>query len=140
MDFNKITEKLDLSKTERTYVDVFQMCQSEFDILEYLEQPKENVRLTYCYTHRWVCTDTEVGIRVWFLDDIAVCLSFQPYRKSDEQFHWRSEKHFVRVKNYLSSLRVEVFDVSILDEDTYEEIKAKAKSIDYKAHEFINLI
>ena len=74
------------------------LCEREFEIYEF-EQPKENERLTYCYYHRWICTDTEVGIRVWYLDDEPVCISWQPYRKSNETFGWISKDKFNEVRN-----------------------------------------
>ena len=63
-NIKEILKTIDVSKMETDYVDFYEMCETEFQIYEYFHQPKDNVRLTYCYYHRWVCTDTEVGIRV----------------------------------------------------------------------------
>ncbi len=46
----------------------------------------------------WVCTDTTVGLRFYFLGDECVCASFQPGRKCDEQFEWVSQEAYNKVK------------------------------------------
>lgn len=48
-------------------------------------------RMKSYFAYSWICTDTEVGLRMYFLDDEFVCASFQPGRKSDETFYWVSK-------------------------------------------------
>lgn len=115
---------------------IFDMCESEFEIYDYVSQPENEERLTYCYYHRWICTDTEVGIRVWYFDDRPVCISWQSSRKSDEEFAWLSEEDFKEVKNYCLSLlepKKILFDVA--DDKVINKVVEKFNSIDYKQFE-----
>ena len=49
----------------------------------------------------WVCTDTGVGLRFYFLNDEFIGASFQPARKSDEEFQWVSQEAFDKCKEYI---------------------------------------
>ena len=138
-NINEIIKTIDTSKMERQVVSFYEMCESEFEIYEYLEQPKDNERLTYCYYHRWICTDTEVGIRVWYFDNEPVCISWQPYRKSDESFGWISKDKFNQVRNYALSLKDDSLDVDIVDDETINNVVEKFNSIEYKKFEERNV-
>jgi hypothetical protein len=46
-NINEIIKIIDTSKMEKEGVSFYEMCESEFEIYEWLEQPKENERLTY---------------------------------------------------------------------------------------------
>lgn len=135
----KILKTIDTSKMETKWVDIYEMCTSEFNIHEYLEQPKDNKRLTYCYYHRWICTDTEVGIKVWFFDNWPVCISWKPYRKSNETFGWLSKEGFEKVWNYANSLKQKDFDITIIDDETIGDVVDKFNNIDYKKFEALNI-
>ena len=137
----KILREIDTSKKQTNYVDLISMCESEFEIYDYIQQPGDNIRLTYCYYHRWICTDTEVGIRVWYLDNKPVCISYQPYRKSSETFGWLSKDDFDNVREYINSLIVEDtnWDVNVLDNKTINDVVEKFNSIDYKKFEEKNI-
>jgi hypothetical protein len=67
--------------------------------LEYADQ----TRLTCYYASQWLCTDTMVGTRLYFLDDEPVCMSYQPYRKSQETFSWVSREAYDKTRSYLDS-------------------------------------
>jgi hypothetical protein len=138
-NINDIIKTIDTSKMERRGASFYEMCESEFEIYEWLEQPKDNERLTYCYYHRWICTDTEVGIRVWYLDNEPVCISWQPYRKSNETFGWISKEKFNEVRNYALSLKDDNLDVDIVDDETINNVVEKFNSIDYKKFEERNV-
>jgi hypothetical protein len=142
MNIEQLLINIDRTKMERKWVDIYDMCEREFDIYEHIEQPEDNVRLTYCYYHRWICTDTEVGIRVWYLDGVPVCVSWKPYRKSNEEYGWINEESFHNVRKYLESLREkETMQVqNILENDELEHIIDAFKGIDHKQHEVINTI
>ena len=139
ININEIIKTIDTLKMERQGVSFYEMCESEFEIYEYLEQPKDNERLTYCYYHRWICTDTEVGIRVWYFDNEPVCISWQPYRKSDESFGWISKDKFNQVRNYALSLKDDSLDVDIVDDETINNVVEKFNSIEYKKFEERNV-
>ena len=133
----EILKTIDTSKMERTFVDFHEMCEKEFEIFEFLTQP-ENLRLTYCYYHTWMCTDTYVGIRVWYLDNVEACISFKPYRKYDEKFYWLSTEDFKETYEYALSLRDEDKPKHKTVEDMEDDIFSIADSIDHKKFESKN--
>lgn len=140
-NINEIIKTIDTSKMETKGVSFYEMCESEFDIYEWLVQPKDNERLTYCYYHRWICTDTEVGIRVWYFDNNPVCISWQPYRKSNETFGWISKEHFNKVRKYALSLKDDDdFNIEIIDNKTINNIIESFNTIDYKMFEERNIL
>ena len=140
VDIDNIIRTIDTSKMVKDGVDFYNMCESEFEIYEWLQQPKGNERLTYCYYHRWICTDTEVGLMVWYFDNEPVCISYKPYRKSYEYFGWVSKEKFNEVRNYALSLKDgDDFDVDIIDDETIDNIVEQIKSIDYKKFEELNV-
>lgn len=119
-DNNKLEDlihQMDLSKMENGYVDLVSICK-EFDIHEYLLQHEDNVKLTYCYYHKWTCTDTEVGIKVWFMEEnstlIPVCVSIRPYRKTGDRFFWLSMEAYHKVFDYLNTLKFKSLGVPAL--------------------------
>ncbi len=132
-----IIKTIDTSKMDRVYGDFHDMCEGEFEIYEYLQQ--KEIRLTHCYYHTWMCTDTYVGIRVWYFDDVPVCISYKPYRKYDEQFYWISKELFDKVFNYAMSLKMEDTPPKF---DTIENMDANilsvAEGIEYKKFESYN--
>lgn len=138
---DKIINEIDTSKMETKFVDLMPLSEGEFEIYEWLEQPSDNVRLTYCYYYRWICTDTEVGIRVWYFDNKPVCVSWQPYRKSGEEFGWISEEDYNNVKKYLHSLRSDGLqnEVDIIDDSIISSVIDAFEKIDYKKHEKKNV-
>lgn len=138
---DEIVNEIDISKMEAKFVDLMPLTESQFEIYEWLEQPKDNFRLTYCYYHRWICTDTEVGIRVWYLDNKPVCISWQPYRKSGEEFGWISEEDYNNVKKYVYSLRSDADQskANIIDDKTINSVIDSFEKIDYKKHEKRNV-
>lgn len=80
------------------------------DILQSLEiQPsydtEENTRLKAYYLFKWCCTDSYVGYRAYFLDDILVSVSTQLGRKCDETFEWVSAEAWTDTRNYINSLQ-----------------------------------
>jgi hypothetical protein len=77
-------------------------------------------RMSSYFLVKWICTDTWVGTRVYYLDDKPVCVSTQTARKSDEKFNWVSQEAFDKVVEYVESLRdkseYEVDTISNMDE------------------------
>jgi hypothetical protein len=64
---------------------------------------EEQSRLTCYYASQWICIDTMVGTRLYFLDDEPVCMSYQPYRKSQEKFSWVSREAYNKTRTYLET-------------------------------------
>ena len=139
MTVQKMLETIDLSKMERDYVDISSMCEIEFGIYDYIEQPSDNIRLTYCYYHRWICTDTEVGIRVWYLDDVPVCISHQPYRKYNESYEWMSDDGRNRVYDYIKSLMDDDMQFDIVSDESIAKIVENYEKIEFKKFEEKNI-
>lgn len=143
LNINEIIKKIDTSKMERNGVSFYEMCESEFEIYDWFVQPNGNERLTYCYYHKWICTDTEVGIRVWYFDNEPVCISWKPYRKSKEEFGWISKEKFNDVKKYTISLlkkNDDDFKVNIIDDKTINIILEDFNRIKYKEFEERNIL
>lgn len=141
---NEILYKIDKSKMVTQDDGSFHsMCESEFDIYEYFDVQENELRIAYCWYHSWICTDTQVGIRVWYLDNKPVCISWQPYRKSDEQFGWISPTDFVLVQDYAESLRSSEYDenkINIIDDDAVNDIVEAFNNITHKEHEKKNIL
>jgi len=99
----RILENKDNLKEERWFHPTELL--SEFEIYDFLEIDN---RLTKKYYESWICTDTQVGIAVYFLDGEVVCISWQPYRKSTEEFWFVSEELGQKLHDYfLSLLKIE---------------------------------
>lgn len=61
-------------------------------------------RIQQKYIASWICTDTRVGLSVYFFDGEPVAVSGQSGRKSREQVEFLSLDAAGRVRNYLESL------------------------------------
>ncbi len=133
----EILKTIDTSKMERKFVDFHEMCEKEFQIYEWIEQ--KETRLTHCYYHTWQCTDTFVGIRVWYFDNKPVCISFKPYRKYDEKFYWLDKFSFEEVFRYALSLKMEESAPTYKTIAEMEDITDMAEGIQYKKFETKNL-
>ena len=136
---DEILNMIDTSKMEND-PHIYDICEDQFQIYEYLDQGGNN-RLTYCYLHRWICTDTEVGIRVWYFDNKPVCISWKPYRKYSETYGWISKDDFISVRNYINSLMDNNGDINIkiIDDLTIDEIVREFDNIEYKKGEVKNI-
>lgn len=57
-----------------------------------------------CYFHQdinWICTDTQVGLRFYFLDGEFLMCSYQRGRKCDEEFEFVSNEMFLKLRDYI---------------------------------------
>lgn len=106
-----IAKTLDKSKQNEDYVDL-SVLTYEFGVNKdcYVEQN----RLKSYWVGNWCCTDTWVGYKIYYLDDIPVCFSIQKGRKSDEVFKWFNKDLAIKTKEYILSL------VSKENEDYFE--------------------
>ena len=104
----------------------------EFEIYESISVDD---RLTKKWFESWICTDTEVGIAVYFLDNELICVSWQPYRKSDEEFWFISEELGKKLYDYFLSLKGEDKKLFNLIE-TLPNLEEISSRIDYKKFEF----
>lgn len=138
MNIEQLLDKIDTSKME--HIEISSMCE-DIGIYDWPEQPSGDERLKYCYYQSWICTDTKVGIRVWYFDDRAVCVSYKPYRKHTEDFYWFSKEYYHGVKTYLESLIVDDDTVycEIVSDETIKTIFEDIETIEYKRFENKNV-
>lgn len=88
-------------------------------------------RLKYVYLVKWYCTDTWVGTKVYFLDDIPVAISYQSGRKSDEEIDFLSLNDVQRMRDFIFSLMQDTEkDDKIMVCDLNKEI-AEYYQVDY---------
>lgn len=70
----------------------------------YIDNDESNTHLRQHWIECWQCTDTWVGISVWYMNDVLVAVQSQPYRKSDPEIEFISEDSAAAVKRYLETL------------------------------------
>lgn len=68
----------------------------------------------YIPIQSWICTDTRVGLFAYFFDQEFVCISYQPYRKSDINFYWKSQQSRDLVKAFIERNCVNPDDRNLL--------------------------
>lgn len=95
-DYLNNLDKTDKGKFGNEYP-LLETLAREFNIQFYDYLEVEEIK-TY-WGPNWICTDTKVGVRFYFLNEEFVCTSFQGARKSDEQFFWASKETFNKVRN-----------------------------------------
>lgn len=125
-----IVNRVDKSKRNASWVDVTELGNDlNVDGLDHYDQE----RIKSYYLTDWMCTDTVVGARVYFFDDVPCCISMQDGRKSDEHFSWFSKEIATKVRMYLFSLLMEESDNLNIDiTDPNEEYEPIFK-IDYNS-------
>ena len=91
--------------------------------LDYLDTDSIPERLTCYFFANWICTDTMVGGRAYYLDDVLVCASWQPARKSDEDMYWVSQDAYFKVRDYMLELKaleeIDIPKVPLIDMDEH---------------------
>jgi len=91
------------------------MTNISFDDIDY--EKNLDLRVYPIATH--ICTDTEVGLFAYFLNDECVCISRQVARKNPEEvIGWMSKELAEKTKKYIKSLlpkENEELDIEILD-------------------------
>lgn len=118
MKLKEVIEKIDKSKENECWVELTEIA-SEIGLNDYVYDSEERIK-SYFYIS-WLCTDTQVGAKIYFLDDEAVCVSYQSARKADEYFEWISQEAFEKVRNYILNL-ISTPNVAIVDlEEKVEE-------------------
>ena len=111
----------------------------EFEIFDCINYDAKKGRLKKTMFYSWICTDTEVGIAVYYLDDLPVCVSFQPYRKSKEVFYWLGKEEVKNTEQYLRSLVKPIDEVSInlfTEDIDFKEITDKINYKKFEKHNY----
>lgn len=127
MTYLEISKKIDKSIDTEGYID-YDIFAEEFQINRLYGFYVEQERLKSYFISNWNDTDTTVGTKMYFLDNVPVCISNRLYRKSDEDIYWFGKDQFNSVKAYCESLiddlQYNVIDITTPTPDTY--------CIDYK--------
>lgn len=115
-----IANRIDKSERNEDWIDITSLAQDEFNISLY-DYPQQS-RLKCYWVSKWCCTDTYVGIRIYFLDDKAVGISKQDARKSDEYINWFSKEAAIKVRDFILTLfcekeEEEEFNLCDINED-----------------------
>lgn len=123
MKIKDLIVNLDRSESTQTDIDLDDLA-CQFNLYSNFKFDYEQTRLTSYWVRSWMCTDTWVGYKVYFFDDIPVAFSSQTARKSSEEIEWVSEDAYRKVKEYISSF-AEQEPISILNleeeiPDTYK--------------------
>jgi hypothetical protein len=101
-----IANNIDKTKENKSWIKIDDII-SEFDITVSMDLSyalEEQTRLKCFWVGRWYCTDTDVGYRMYYLDDVPVAFSVQTGRKNDENIWWFSNEAFTKVKEYMLEL------------------------------------
>lgn len=61
-------------------------------------------RIKKHWLHSWMCTDTFVGLAVYYMDDAPVAVSLQPARKRSESIEFVSVEAASKMREFLRSL------------------------------------
>ncbi len=80
---------------------------NQFNWSEYDFGYAEQDRLVGYFLSLWYCTDSYVGIRVYYLDNEPIAISSQWGRKCSENFEWVSKEAYLKVREYVKSFMIE---------------------------------
>jgi hypothetical protein len=119
MKIREIIEKIDKSRKNQSSIDIEELSR-ELGINyhgDFYDDTKEGARLKSYYMGYWYCTDSYVGYRAYFLDDVVVSISYQEGRKCDKEYFWVSIETATSVKQFIESLTTPCVNVGILDID-----------------------
>lgn len=101
MTLREIATNIDKSKENEDYVNINSLCEDlNIDFYDWIEQE----RIKSYWVTNWLCTDSWVGLKMYFLDGEPVCVGFQSGRKSDERFYWFDEECSKKTRNYILSI------------------------------------
>ncbi len=97
-------DSLEKTKKNELWIDLSKLA-PEFGFYDgYYYDFEGDSRLKAWWAHSWICTDTEVGLALYFFEGEFVAASFQPYRKSDTEFEWASQEAFDKVRAYITEI------------------------------------
>ena len=96
----------------------------ENDISDDHYQAVENSgRLKKYAIREWLCTDTHVGLYLYLIDDEAVCISYQPARKSDPEWEFFTKEALEKTRKLFDDCRPSIESDSytpLVNEDLME--------------------
>lgn len=110
MTIKEAFDKLDKSEENRDkFINIWKLHENLFGYYSCLKDvdDEQNFPLKCYWLKTWLCTDTWVGYKAYFLNDEPVAISEQLGRKDYETFSWMSKKSYDDVVKFLKSLEVE---------------------------------
>lgn len=81
-----------------------------------LDWEKAEGRIKCYWLHRWYCTDSYVGARVYYFDDEPLAVSIQTGRKSSEDFYFLDRDRTMAARDFIRSCVPEPYFVMLDDE------------------------
>lgn len=119
-NFNYFLNRVKKEPKYACYIDISKLA-SELRLSLWDYQDEDNfpeLKAYFSPDSNWICTDTWVGLRFYFFNDVCVAISYQPGRKYDEEFEWLSLEAANEVRDFIwkrSQNKVE--DVKIIDQN-----------------------
>lgn len=95
-----------INKSEPEIPDLDQLARS-MGIHEYLKYDDDYLskcRMKQYWLASHICTDTQVGFALLFLDDICVGYTQQIAREADKEYNWFTRSDYNKVRTYILSL------------------------------------
>lgn len=107
MTFQELFDSLDLTKLEPAsyHVGVFEDALSTGTYFGWSSDFGQRVQVIPVNT--WICTDTEVGLYVFFMDMQPVAVSYQSARRNDTSVYWLDEEAPNKMWEFIRSLEKE---------------------------------
>lgn len=131
MKLRELIEKIDKTNPRLRDDTNFYKLGSIFNLDLYFYNNEGNDRLKCYWMQTWLCTDSWVGWRAYFLDDELVAVSSQLGRKCDEEFELVPEKIKI-LKEYLETLVEnplrDDYDLINLDEEVGDDYGVEFQS------------
>lgn len=102
MKLKDVINLVDRSERNTSYASIEDFARM-FDLHIYHDS-RFDERVKKYWIYNWCCTDTWVGLAVYFMDDAPVAVSFQSARKSDENIEFVSKEAAAKVRDFIISL------------------------------------
>lgn len=99
-----VLKKINKSKEFEDEVYISDFAENVLNIYDIQNWDKQSRLISY-YILNWYCTDSIVGFKVYFFDDVPVAISSQRGRKCNEDFQWISKELYQKVYDYIISFR-----------------------------------
>lgn len=107
MNLREAISRLDKTKDNEHFADIREFS-SQLNLTgEPFWSETFNKRIKAWYLYSWMCTDTEVGLAVYFLDDLPVAIGSQTARKNSEYIEFLGQYEKEAVRNFILELIAE---------------------------------
>ena len=125
-----LKELLEIAKTKPRQPACVWTMSENVGVYDSVSSP-DSVRLEEVWISHWLCTDTQVGEKAYFLDGEFVAYSIQPARKSNEEFLWASKDAYGKVKDYIESLLDREEYIPVLTDEHLNVDQSDHYTVDY---------